>query len=233
VTIGPFTATGLGEDGKAIPLLNEKITKAAFSVGAGEDTDIADAGPGDYFALHVDRVAPPSLPPLDQARPKLTQAYMADVVRTAFRARAEGLQKDIRAGKSIDAVAASVGAHVVRLNDIQLIKAQQYQNLGREFLNAVFTVKAGDTFAVGAPGGAFVAKLDRVAPGDPTLTAAVANAVRGKLSQDYLRDLMDTSKRAAEKEVAVKSNLKLARQTLGVDDQTTSGEPPKAAGKAQ
>jgi len=234
VTIGPFTATGLGEDGKAIPLLNEKIIKAAFSVGAGEDTDIADAGPGDYFALHVDHVAPPSLPPLDQARPKLTQAYMADVVRTAFRARAEGLQKDIRAGKPIDAVAASVSAHVVRLNDIQLIKAQQYQNLGREFLNAVFTVKAGETFAVGAPGGAFVAKLDRVAPGDPTLTAAVANAVRGKLSQDYLRDLMDTSKRAAEKEVAVKSNLKLARQTLGVDaDQTTPGAPPKAAGKAQ
>jgi hypothetical protein len=95
-------------------------------------------------------------------------------------------------------------------------------------------VKAGDTFAVGAPGGAFVAKLDRVAPGDPTLTAAVANAVRGKLSQDYLRDLMDTSKRAAEKEVAVKSNLKLARQTLGVDtDQATPGAPPKAAGKAQ
>jgi peptidyl-prolyl cis-trans isomerase D len=234
VTIGPFTAAGLGEDGKAIPLLNAQIAKAAFSVSAGEDTDIADAGPGDYFALHVDRVTPPSLPPLDQARPKLTQAYMADIVRTAFRARAEALEKDIRAGKPIDAVAASVGAHVVRLSDIQLIKAQQYQSLGRDFLNAVFTVKAGETFAVGAPGGAFVAKLDSVRPGDPTLTAAVTNAVRGKLSQDYLRDLMDTSKRAAEKDVAVKVNLKLARQTLGVDaDQATPGAPGKAAGKAQ
>ena len=234
VTIGPFTATGLGEDGKPIPVLNDQITKAAFSTGAGEDTDIADAGPGDYFALHVDRVSPPSLPPLDQARPKLTQAYMADTVRTAFRARAEALQNDIRAGKPIDAVAASVGAHVVRLSDIQLIKAQQYQNLGRDFLNAVFTVKAGETFAGGAPGGAFVAKLDSVRPGDPTLTAAVANAVRGKLSQDYLRDLMDTSKRAAEKEVGVKVNMKLARQTLGVDqDTTTPGAPAKAAGKAQ
>jgi len=58
--------------------------------------------------------------------------------------------------------------------------------------------------------------------------------VRGKLSQDYLRDLMDTSKRAAEKEVAVKVNLKLARQTLGVDaDQTAPGAPAKATGKAQ
>jgi peptidyl-prolyl cis-trans isomerase D len=234
VKVGPFTATGLGEDGKPIPLLNDQIIKAAFSVGAGEDTDIADAGPGDYFALHVDRVTRPSLSSLDQVRPKLTQAYMAEIVRTAFRARAEALEKDIRAGKPIDAVAASVGGHVVRLSDIQLIKAQQYQNLGRDFLNAVFTVKAGETFAVGAPGGAFVAKLDSVRPGDPTLTAAVTNAVRGKLSQDYLRDLMDTSKRAAEKEVAVKVNLKLARQTLGVDaDQAPPGAPTKAAGKAQ
>jgi hypothetical protein len=159
---------------------------------------------------------------------------MADRVRTAFRARAEALEKDIRAGKPMDAVAATVGGHVVRLSDIQLIKAQQYQNLGRDFLNAVFTVKAGETFAVGAPGGAFIAKLESVRPGDPILTAAVANAVRGKLSQDYLRDLMDTSKRAAEKDVAVKVNLKLARQTLGVDaDATTAGAPVKAAGKAQ
>jgi len=234
VTVGPFTAAGLGEDGKPISLLNGQIAKAAFSINAGEDTDIADAGPGDYFALHVDRVTPPSLPPLDQARPKLTQAYMADVVRSAFRARAEALEKDIRGGKPIDAAAASVGAHVVRLSDIQLIKAQQYQNLGRDFLNAVFTVKAGETFAVGAPGGAFVAKLDSVRPGDPILTAAVTNAVRGKLSQDYLRDLMDTSKRGAEKAVAVKVNLKLARQTLGVDaDQTTPRAPAKASGKAQ
>jgi peptidyl-prolyl cis-trans isomerase D len=41
-TIGPFTATGLDMDGKPIPLLNDQITKAAFSVSAGEDTDIAE-----------------------------------------------------------------------------------------------------------------------------------------------------------------------------------------------
>jgi peptidyl-prolyl cis-trans isomerase D len=232
VTLGPFTATGLGEDGKPIPGLNDKIVKAVFATSAGEDSDISDAGPGDYFAFHVNRVVAPSLPPLDQARAKLSQAYMADAVRTAFRAKAEKLEADIRAGKSVDAVAASVGAHSTHLTNVQLIKAQQYQSLGRDFLNAVFAVKAGETFASSAPGGAFVGRLDAVRPGAAATTAAVTDIVRGRLSQDYLRDLMDTAKRASETEVAVKTNLKLARQTLGVDpDVATAGAPAKAANK--
>lgn len=233
VTIGPFTAAGQDEDGKAIPGLNEKIVKAAFAASAGEDSDISDAGPGDYFAFHLSRVVAPALPPLDQARAKLSQAYMADTVRTAFRAKAEKLEADLRAGKSLDIVAASVGTHPLHIKNVQLIKAQQYQNLGRDFINAIFGVKPGETFAVGAPGGAFVGRLDAVHAGDPTTMAGVTEAVRGRLAEDYLRDLMGTAKRAAETQVAVKVNLKLARQTLGVDPETAGTSPPvKSAGKA-
>ncbi len=231
-TIGPFTATGQGEDGKPIAGLNDKIVKAAFAASAGEDSDISDAGPGDYFAFHLNRVIAPALPPLEQARARLSQAYMAETVRTAFRAKAEKLEADIRAGKPIDVVAATVGAHPLRLTNVQLIKAQQYQNLGRDFINAIFAVKPGETFAVGAPGGAFVGRLDAVRAGDPETLAGVTEAVRGRLSEDYLRDLMGAAKRAAESQVAVRVNLKLARQTLGVDPGAAGGGPAdKSAGK--
>lgn len=236
VSLGPFAATGVGEDGKPIAGLNDKIIKAAFAAAAGEDTDLGDAGPGDYFALHVDKVVPPSLPPLDQARPQLTRAFMVEHVRAAFKARAEQLEAAIRSGKPIDAVASGVGAHVIRLTDVELIKSRQYQALGRDFLSAVFGVKAGETFAAGAPGGAFIGKLDAIRAGDATQTAAITEAIRGRISQDYLHDLMDSVKRASEREVAVKVNLKLARQTLGVDPGAAApatGGPAKGAGKAQ
>jgi peptidyl-prolyl cis-trans isomerase D len=229
LTLGPFTATGLGEDGKPIPILDAKILKAAFADGAGQDTDITDDGEGNYFALHVDRIVPPALPPLDQARPQLVKAYMAETIRTAFRAKAEQLEAAIRAGQPMSAVAASAHSHVVELTDAQLIKARQYQALGRDFLNAVFGVKPGETFAAGAPGGAFIGKVDSVHPADLVETAAVTDAIRGRLAQDYVRDLMDSAKHAAEREVKVKVNLKLARQTLGVDP----GAASKAPGPAQ
>lgn len=232
-TVGPFSSTGVGLDGKPIPLINEKIAKAAFATSAGEDTDVEDAGPGEYFALHVDKVAPPALPPLDQARPQLTQAYELEQIRDAFRARVEQLEAQIRSGKPIDAVAQGVGSHVVKVAGMQMIKAQQYQSLGREFLAAAFSVKPGDTFAAGAPGGAYVGQVTHAAPGDPTTVAAVTNAVRGRLGQDYLRDVFDTVKLASMRETRAHWNRNVALKAIGIDPATITGVQGKASGKAQ
>jgi peptidyl-prolyl cis-trans isomerase D len=233
-TIGPFAATGRGVDGQPIPIINDKIAKAAFSTNAGEDTDIEDAGPGEYFALHVDKVLPPALPPLDQAKPQLVQAYQADQLRTAFRARADQLEGEIRGGKPIDQVAQSVGSHVTKVDGMQLIKAQQYQSLGRDFLAAAFSAKAGDAFASGAPGGAFIGHIDQVAPGDPTAVATVTNAVRGRLGQDYVRDVLDATKLASMRETHARWNRNLALKAIGIDPATvTGGAKAKTSGKAQ
>jgi peptidyl-prolyl cis-trans isomerase D len=232
-TVGPFTASGVGVDGKPIPLINDKIAKAAFATSAGEDTDIEDAGPGEYFALHVDKVNPPALPPLDEARPQLTQAYQINQIRDAFRARAEQLEAQIRSGQPIEAVAQSVGAHVTKIAGMQMIKAQQYQSLGREFLAGAFGVKAGDAFAAGAPGGAFIGHVDRAAPGDPSAVATVTNAVRGRLGQDYLRDMLDTVKLASMRTTGAHWNRNQALKSLGIDPATLAGAQTKAPGKAK
>jgi peptidyl-prolyl cis-trans isomerase D len=231
-TIGPFAANGAGLDGKPIPLINDKIAKAAFGAAAGEDTEIEDAGPGEYFALHVDKVLPPSLPPLDQDRAQLVQRYQIDQIRDAFRAKAEQLSAEVRSGKPLDAVAQGVGAHVVKISGAQLIKAQQYQSLGREFLAAAFSVKAGQPFLAGAPGGAFVGKVDAVTPADPNATAQVINAIRGRMSQDYLRDLLDTVKQASLRQIRATWNRKLALQAINVDPSTVMTSKGSSGGKA-
>jgi peptidyl-prolyl cis-trans isomerase D len=231
-SVGPFSATGVGLDGKPVPLINDKIAKAAFAESAGADTEIEDAGPGEYFALHVDKVLPPTLPTLDEDRAQLTQRYQLDQLRDAFRAKAEALEAEIRTGKPIDAVAQSVGAHVVKISGMQLVNARQYQALGREFLAAAFGVKVGEPFAAGAPGGAFIGRVDSAAPGDPTAVATVTNVIRGSLGQDYLRDLLDATRQAAMRETRATWNRPLALKALEVDPATVGAAKAPAGGKA-
>jgi peptidyl-prolyl cis-trans isomerase D len=232
-TVGPFTATGLDGLGKPIPQITDKIAKAAFALRAGEDSDIQDAGPGEYYAFKVDKVIPPSVPPLEEIRPLLTQAYMRDQLTTALRAKANALIAQLKQGKSMDEVAASVGSTVTRQQGLQLVKAQQYQALGREFLSQVFGEKSGALFAAGAPNGVFIARLDAIRPGDPAATAQVLQVIQRKASEDYLRDLLTSTKVAAEKAVKVTVNLPLARQALGIDPNHVGKGGTQGAGGGQ
>src|SRR6202030_2550526 len=114
ITVGPVTANGLDVDAKPNTLLDKTVLKSAFAHAAGEDTDLQDAGPGEYFALHVDRVIPPALPPLAEKRSELAKAYIQLGYQQALKARADALMAQMRGGATIDQVAAQAGGHVVR-----------------------------------------------------------------------------------------------------------------------
>jgi peptidyl-prolyl cis-trans isomerase D len=229
VTLGPVTAQGAGLDGQRNPLVTDKIAKTAFTLKAGEDSDVQDAEPGEYYALRVEKVLPPALPTLDQVRAPLTQAYMREGLVAALRGKADALMEDLRRGKPMAEVASSVGAQVTRQTGMRLIQAQQYQALGRDFLGAIFGQKSGAVFDAGGPGGVFIAKLDAVTPGDLTTTAELVNAIEARASADYLRDVVDSTKSAAREAVRAQINLTLARKTMNVDPATMG--PPGATGK--
>jgi peptidyl-prolyl cis-trans isomerase D len=232
ITVGPVTAGGLDTEGKPNPLLTDKILKSAFSRNAGEDTDIEDAGPGEYFALKVDKVIPPALPPLDEIKPQLTRAYMSEKFLQALKGKANVLMDLMRNGATIDQVAAQVGAHVVRQTGMQRISAEKFKAMGRDFLEGVFTAKPKGVFAAPALNGVFIGRIDAVRPGDVAAMARVTEAIRGQLAQDYLRDMMSSVKSAARQDIKVTVNLNLARQAIGVDPAQfakTAGKPGPAA----
>ena len=216
-TIGPFIATGQDMQGKPIPGMTERIIKSAFTKHVGDDADLEDAGSGEYYAIKVDRIVPPSLPSLAEARPELTKAYVGQLYIEALRAKANALVAQIKSGTSIDQAAASVGGHVIKQPGMQRIQAAKYQAMGQSFVQAVFGVKPGDAFAAGAPTGVYIARLDAVRPGDPAQTAQVTNAIRGRLGESYLQDIIASGKAAARREIKPQINVVLARQAIGVD----------------
>ncbi len=233
IMVGPFTSEGLDGQGKPIADLGDKIAKSAFAMHAGEDSDVQDAGAGEYYALKVVKVLPPAMPALDEIRAPLTQAYMREQLVVVLKAKADALIAQITKGATFDAAAASVGAKAARIQGMQLVKAQQYQALGRDFLTQIFGRKSGDLFAAGAPNGVFIARLDAVRPGEISQTAQFLEALEGRASQDYLRDLFAATKAAAGKAIKVNVNLDLARKTMGVDPATMPKPGGKAAGGAK
>lgn len=229
ISVGPLTAQGIGLDGKPSPLVNDKILKRAFGAGPGEDTDLEDAGPGDYFALHLDKITPPALPPLAQFRPQLAKAWTTEQFVTALKAKADGLMAQLRKGASMEAVSSSVGAHVVHQVGMQRVSAEQYKAMGRDFLVGVFTAKAGDVFAAPAPNGVFVARLDAVRPGDLTAMARAAQMIAPRVSQAFSQNLLDSVRAASQRAIKTTINLAMARQAIGVD--TSTLPKPKTVGR--
>jgi peptidyl-prolyl cis-trans isomerase D len=229
ITVGPVTADGVDVNGKQNTDLTPQILKSAFARAQGEDGDLEDAGSGEYFAVHVDRVLPPSLPPLDEKRDLLTKAYMHEQILKALKTRADTLIAEVRKGASMDQAAAQVGAHLIHQAGMERMQAQQYKALGGEFLQGVFTGKPGDVFAAGADNGLNVIRLDAVRPGDiPTMAHAV-QTIEAKLTQQYLQDLTNATKSGARKEVGATINTTLALQALGIDPSTLSAPAGKPA----
>ena len=233
LAIGPVNALGVGLDGTPAAALNEKILKDAFAQHPGEDADLHDAGQGEYFEVKVDRVLPPALPSLDEARPQLGRAFMTQSYLAAIKARAESLMAKVRGGASLDQVAQSIGARVMRESGMQRVNAQKYQALGRDFLVDIFGAKPGTVFAAGGPTGIFIARLDAVRPGEAQSMVSVLDPIRGRLSQDYMRDVVDAAKSAAEQKVPVSVNVTLARQAIGVDPNIVGKPGDKGAANAK
>ena len=228
-TVGPFAANGQNAQGQPVAGLTDRMVKSAFAKHPGDDADLEDAGSGEYYAIKVMQVIPPALPTLAEARPALTNAYMSQQFFAALKAKADALVAQLKAGTPIEQVAATVGAHVVRQPGMQRIQAAKYQAMGQNFVQGVFAVKPGDAFAAGAPTGVYIAKLDAVRPGDPAQMAQVTNAIRGKMGENYLQDVLASAKAAARREIKPQINVSLARQAVGVDP--TAG--PKAAPQAK
>jgi peptidyl-prolyl cis-trans isomerase D len=245
-SLGPMTADGRTLQGQPVQGLNQKMVTDAFSLVQGGETDVVDLGKGEYYAIRADKVAPPSLPSLDEIRPQLTQVYMQQQVMQRVSAKADGLIQRIKKGESLDAVAASAGATVQHTGPLTRSKVQQDRqlqgSLGQDFLGRLFQAKAGDAFAAsGVNFSIAVVKVTQVQPGSVQQIAQEALALQPQIAQQMAQgDLAEMVFTAASAKIKPKVDEVRAKQAIGVQpDQTpASGAPAakpgnKASSKAQ
>jgi peptidyl-prolyl cis-trans isomerase D len=231
-TIGPVNAQGQNQKtGQPTPSLTPQMLKDAFSKASGSETDLVDIGGGEYYALRVDQVIPSSMPPLAEIRQPLAQLWMQQEMQKRMVARGEQLIAQVKAGKSLEAVAASSGSTVQRVSNLtRLTAAQQQTSLGRDMLMSIFSRKPGELFTAGGPGGLMVARISAVRPGNPGNIAALAQMTNGQAVQGMSAEMRQFVLSAAQHRIKPKIDRNKGLTALGVDPASVAAASAPAAG---
>ncbi|MEG0818277.1 MAG: peptidyl-prolyl cis-trans isomerase, partial [Brevundimonas sp.] len=176
VQLPPFTADGRLPDGQPLNAPRQ-IFESAYALSKGGESDIIDAGEGQYFAVRVDDIRPASLPALAEVRAPLAQQWTLRENARRLSAKAEELAGRIRAGEDIAKVAASAGAQLSTRAGVQQSQASQTE-LGEGVLRGLFGQGKGQVFTGQTQAGFVVGSVDAIHGAVPALAAPLVEQVR-------------------------------------------------------
>jgi peptidyl-prolyl cis-trans isomerase D len=228
-TVGPVSKGATDQQGQQVAGLDQKLLDTAFGLPAGGESDVVEAGNGEYFAVRVEKIIPPAMPPLAQIRPELARAWVFDQVNKALLAKADTLAARVRKGESLDAVAASSGTHVVHAPGLDRQTGEQNQLVSQDILGAAFSGKPGDVFTARARTfGYAVGKVDAIHAGDPAQLAQATAQARGQMAEGYFREIGESAQQAARIKMKVQIDAARARAAIGLPPLAAPGKPEPA-----
>ena len=239
VALPPIIAQGVTLEGKPVGL-PPKLLQAAFAAATGADTDVVDLGQGEYWVAHVDKVLPPALPSLDEnlrgvpVRKLVAQAVINRDLLARMKAKAQALSDEITKGKSVQAVAAEIGATAVTADNVERSAGAQVQGgpppaYAPDMLNRVFDANAGEVIVGQRPQGLVIAKVDKIGEASPMELAMGSPVIRSNTARSIYQDLGEDVRTAAREQIKPHVDYKRARTALGLDPDAPAGPANGAA----
>ena len=230
-TIGPITQGGRDQQGQQAPGLTQKLVETAWSLPAGGESEIEDAGNGEYFAVRVEKIIPSAMRPFEEIRPQLAQAWTQREIATRMQAKAEALAARVKKGETLDAVAASAGATVQHAPGVSRQTAGQNQVLSQDLLGKAFTSRPGEPFSAQFSRFAFVVgKLEAIHTGDAATLAQMSEQVRPQMTQAFFREMGESAFVAARQKTKVTMDTNRAREAIGLEPLDAKSATPAKPG---
>ena len=227
VNLPPFTQDGKLPNGQPLQA-PEQIFSTAWSLSKGGESDVIDAGQGQYFAVRLDDIRPAALPTLAEVRAPLAAQWTIRENARRLAAKAEELAGRVRSGQDIAAVAASANAALITRTGIQQSRENQ-EGVGQGVLQGLFGQSKGQVFSGPNSDTAFVVgRVDNIHAAVPALAAPLAEQARPRVTQGLIQAMVQQGVSAAAEDVKAKSDRDLARQALGL----TGPAAPAAGGAA-
>jgi peptidyl-prolyl cis-trans isomerase D len=227
---GPITAEGHDLQNQPVAAATPKLLKEAFSLAQGAESELEDEGGGEYFAVRVEKVAPPALPQVAEIRPLLIRAYMQQAVLERLNAKAADLVQAIHKGQSLEAVASSASVPTKSLPNVSRQGLEQSKQLDPRVINDLFAAKKGDLVSgqVGAVQ-VIVARIDGIQPAGGDNAARETVAAAAQFNQLLLQDMIAAARTRAVSVVKPEGDLTAARLALGIaaDQTSQSSASPK------
>jgi len=227
VVVPPVTKEGSAPGGPPIPGLNPKLLETAFGLPAGGESQVVEAGAGEYFAVRVDKIVPPAMPPLAQIKPDLARVWIMQELAKAMQAKADALAARVTKGESLDQVATSAGATVDRATGVDRQSAQSNPLMTPEIIARAFASKPGEVFTARGPRGIVVGKLEAVQTGAGPQLAALTEQARMQMAEAIFRDMRAGAEDAARQKLKVRVDYARARSAIGLEPAATApkGKP--------
>ena len=220
VQLPPFTAQGTLPNGQPLQAPPE-VFSTTFTLPANGESEVVDAGQGQYFALRVDRIEPAALPPLDQVRAPLARAWVQRENGRRLAALADQLAGRIRGGEDIAAVAASVKAPLVSRQRLQATQETQTE-IGGGVLRGLFGQTKGQVFTEAqAADRRVIGRVDEIRAAAPAEAAPLVEQIRPALTQQLVQDMVQSAAASAAARVRAESDLARARTALGLEAEAT------------
>jgi peptidyl-prolyl cis-trans isomerase D len=233
VALGPLSQQGRDLQGQPVQGLTQKLMETAWTLPAGGESEVEDAGGGEYFAVRVEKVIPPAMPALAEVRPQLVRVWTMRELAKTMQARADAFAARLRKGESLEAVAASAGSSVTRVSDLSRQTAGQNKVLSQDMLAKTFTSKTGEVFtAQNSHFGFVVGKLEAIHAGEGPTLARMTEDMRQQMSAALFRELGETARNAGRQKVKVTVDLNRARTAIGldpIDPKAAAGAKPEKA----
>lgn len=221
VDLPPFTKDGKLPNGQALNA-PPQIFETAWSLAKGGESDVIDAGQGQYFAVRVNDIRPSALPTLAEVREPLAQQWIQRETLRKLSAKAEELAGRVRNGEDIAAVARSINAPLTVRTGVMRDQATQ-QALGQAVLQGLFGQGKGQAFSQPGEQGFVIGRVDNVHAANPAVAGPLAEQVRPRLTQELVQALVQAELTAGAKKSKAKNDPAMARQALGL-----SGDAPAA-----
>ncbi|AQR62023.1 rotamase [Brevundimonas sp. LM2] len=223
VQLPPFTQDGRLPDGQPMNA-PPQIIQSAYALTKGGESDLIDAGQGQYFVLRLDDVRPAALPTLAEVRAPLAQQWTLRENARRLSTKAEELAKRVRDGQDIAAVAAASGA---RLETRTGLQQNAEAGLSQGVLQGLFGQSRGQIFT--GPGSEttfVVGRVDAVRPAVAATSAPLADGVRSRLASDIVNAGVEQLVTAAARRSKAENDPAAALEALGV---TAPGTPATTA----
>ena len=227
VQLPPFTQDGRLPDGQPMNA-PPQILQNAYTLTKGAESDVIDAGQGQYFVLRLDDIQPAALPSLADIREPLAQQWTLRENARRLTNKAEELAARVRGGEDIAAVARSAGAELTTRTGVQQ-NAESQGSLGDGVLGGLFGQGRGQVFTGPASETAFVVgRVDAVRAPTAALAAPIADQIRPRMAQELVNGAGESLVAAASRKVKAENDPARAVEALGVTPPAAGATTPAA-----
>jgi peptidyl-prolyl cis-trans isomerase D len=230
IQLPPFTAEGALPDGQPMQA-PPQIIASAYSLAKGGESDVIDAGQGQYFVVRLDDIRPAAMPTLAEVREPLTAAWTQRENGRLLNAKAEQLAARVRGGEDIAAVARSAGAEVVVRTGVQQNEETQ-QSIGQGAFRGLFGQGRGQVFTgPTGPSSIAIGRVDAIHAANPTQAAPLVEQIRPRLTQQMVQEMVESAAAAGAEASNARNDPARARAALGLQPETAPAPGAPAPAK--